>query len=909
MTSTSILPSIKISKSGAAENSAQNTPIPSPITPTSDLGSDNGKAAASTRKDGQNASSANGSLPSKFSKPSTSSISTVDLERLQSPKIKNKGMGLDNSATVDPLTMQILRRTGTENTLRQKLRKDSYDDSMARNPGESMGGIGERNAPDAAAKNTDAQPQGREKKKGVSFLSRIMGGKKKGGDMSNDEDTFEGDIRTEGMDAHVFSQPIGYIPQFPAPPKYIRVRSHNKPKRDFDQTFLAQELYRKPNYEENGKPVTDSTANLSSLSLALPKHKSGAIWAMKFSKDGRYLAAGGQDKIVRVWQVIRIYSSCGGVRLNAPVFLSEPIREYAGHTADVLDLSWSKNNFLLSSSMDKTVRLWHVSRDECLCAFQHSDFVTAIVFHPRDDRFFLAGSLDSKLRLWSIPDKSVAFWNELPDLITAVAFTPDGRMAIAGCLNGLCLFYETEGLRYNTQVHVRSSHGRNAKGSKITGIETITFPPDDPNGEVKLLITSNDSRVRMYNARDKSLELKFKGYENTCSQIHATFSDDAKYVISGSEDGRVYIWNVGLGETEKKDKRPVEYFEAHPAIVTVGVMAPTKTRQLLGSSGDPLYDLCNPPPVTLVSRSDSISSKKETEASATEKRSEDDHATSHMPKVPEESPAYVARSAHSDGNIIVTADYTGRIKVFRQDCAHVKRKNESWETSSTFSKKIGSGVFGGRRRNSLSHGSDRILSWRQSIASSGSLDGSIRGGRYGDGNSSRNRSISPRKSMGALSIGSNGTTGRFARSGSVRSRATSIANDTVHQRNSEGGTANMRSPGKLALGEGERPGSSATMPVTGNDRMTQEGSANLAYYNPKHLPTSGVSAAATAATAGLRRGSRMTMGSDDSADEVFSSDGEGDESENETVRCKRCGGTSFKAKQSRRGEHKLLCVK
>lgn len=230
--------------------------------------------------------------------------------------------------------------------------------------------------------------------------------------------------------------------------------------------------------------------------------------------------------------------------------------------------------------MDKTVRLWHISRKECLCCFQHSDFVTAIVFHPRDDRFFLAGSLDSKLRLWSIPDKSVAFWNELPDLITAVAFTPDGRMAIAGCLSGLCLFYETEGLRYHAQVHVRSSHGRNAKGSKITGIETITFPPDDPNGDVKLLITSNDSRVRMYNARDKSLELKFKGNENTSSQIHATFSDDAQYVISGSEDRRVYIWNVGSGETERKDKRPIEHFEGRILLygnsycIEVGLMCP-----------------------------------------------------------------------------------------------------------------------------------------------------------------------------------------------------------------------------------------------------------------------------------------------------------------------------------------------
>lgn len=75
--------------------------------------------------------------------------------------------------------------------------------------------------------------------------------------------------------------------------------------------------------------------------------------------------------------------------------------------------------------MDKTVRLWHISRKECLCCFQHIEFVTAIAFHPRDDRYFLSGSLDGKLRLWNIPDKKVAVWNEVEGqskLITAANF-------------------------------------------------------------------------------------------------------------------------------------------------------------------------------------------------------------------------------------------------------------------------------------------------------------------------------------------------------------------------------------------------------------------------------------------------------------------------------------------------------
>ena len=501
---------------------------------------------------------------------------------------------------------------------------------------------------------------------------------------------------------------------------------HGKKEKDFDRVFLAQEL-------RGLSSVEIAQAGGRRINPAEKSKRGEAIWAMEFSKDGRYLAAAGHDHIVRVWGVIandedrrehekeeESSRNSNERRLSAPVFKRKPVHEYEGHTETILDLGWSKNNFLLSSSMDRTVRLWHITRSECLCAFKHSDIVTSIQFHPRDDRFFLAGSLDSKVRLWSIPDKSVAHWAKTTDLVTAVAFTPDGKTAIAGCLSGLCCFYETESFKQLTQMHVRSSHGKNAKGSKITGIKAINNPPHDPNGDVKLLITSNDSRTRLYNYRDKSLEMKFKGPENTNSQIRASFSDDGRYVICGSEDKKAYIWPTAPVERDK-DKRPMEVFEAHAGQVTATVLAPMRTKQLLQASGDPIFELCNPPPVQLVSKTESHSSLVPSEAGDVQNSVP---PTPSRPK-PEETPAYLARSCHKNGNIIVTADLHGRIKVFRQDCAYEQRvkHNESWDGGSALSKKML-----GRSASIATRGShhsmqdsmafpstDRIHSWRLSV--------------------------------------------------------------------------------------------------------------------------------------------------------------------------------------------------
>ncbi|CAG8492706.1 19744_t:CDS:2 [Racocetra fulgida] len=303
-----------------------------------------------------------------------------------------------------------------------------------------------------------------------------------------------------------------------AQPRYIKTRARNKPIKEFDRLFLAQELYNPLSSDDDG--LTD--------------FKTGAIWSMKFSKDGKFLATGGQDTVVRVWAVISsdeerehflegsgtsVYEGISGAKLGAPVFRDKPLYEYRGHTADILDL--------------------------------------------------------------------IASWNELSDsqLITAVGFTLDGKMAVAGSLSGKCLFYETDGLKYNTQIHVKSARGKNSQGKKITGIESM---PGTLPGQEKLLISSNDSRIRLYNMRDKSLECKFKGIENT---------------------------------------------------ITVAIFAPTRTKQLISLCGDPIF---------------AHTVNNENSASQT----------------------------YPDGNIIVCADYTGSIKIFRQDCAYYpSRDSDSFQCS------------------------------------------------------------------------------------------------------------------------------------------------------------------------------------------------------------------------------------
>ncbi len=71
----------------------------------------------------------------------------------------------------------------------------------------------------------------------------------------------------------------------------------------------------------------------------------------------------------------------------------------------------------------------------------------------------------------------------------------------------------------------------------MTGMQ---FSPDGRT----MLVTTNDSRIRLYDMSDYSMLAKFKGTENDELQIRAWFSQDGKLVICGGENQQVVVWSA-----------------------------------------------------------------------------------------------------------------------------------------------------------------------------------------------------------------------------------------------------------------------------------------------------------------------------------------------------------------------------
>ena len=103
-----------------------------------------------------------------------------------------------------------------------------------------------------------------------------------------------------------------------------------------------------------------------------------------------------------------------------------------------------------------------------------------------------------------------------PRRITSISFTPDGSMVAAGLFFGQVIFfaYANEGLRFFTQMDCRNKRGKFSKGRNVTGISFIRRVDGDSEAGSEMLVSINDSRIRLCDPGNFSICAKLKGGKN-----------------------------------------------------------------------------------------------------------------------------------------------------------------------------------------------------------------------------------------------------------------------------------------------------------------------------------------------------------------------------------------------------------
>ena len=276
--------------------------------------------------------------------------------------------------------------------------------------------------------------------------------------------------------------------------------------------------------------------------------------------------------------------------MNYLNFINEkPFKILKGHTQDVINLNWSSFffNLLLSASLDNVI-LWDINYSEEKCrieSFEHTSMVTCISFSPTERYKFISGCLDKFVRIWDIKDildtdasnnsnnninndndkdnesqdkkinkknlinlnklkkYNISYFN-IEEKITAISYFPTGDKIAIGTHNGKIIIYVNKSNKYcyNSSFTCKNRIGKNSLGKKITSIEF--FNKNDA------VISSCDSRIRLMSMNDGKLIRKYKGHINENYMIRSCIDYDYDIIITGSEDGFCYVWNID--DVEKK---------------------------------------------------------------------------------------------------------------------------------------------------------------------------------------------------------------------------------------------------------------------------------------------------------------------------------------------------------------------
>ncbi|ODV86697.1 hypothetical protein CANARDRAFT_196308 [[Candida] arabinofermentans NRRL YB-2248] len=257
------------------------------------------------------------------------------------------------------------------------------------------------------------------------------------------------------------------------------------------------------------------------------------IRSVCFSPDGKFLATGAEDKIIRIWDLA-----------------TRTIVKYLkGHEQDIYSLDFFPDGSkLVSGSGDRTVRIWDVFTGQCCLTLSIEDGVTTVAVSP-DGTLIAAGSLDRTVRVWDAQqgylverlDSANESGNGHMDSVYSVTFTHDGKEIASGSLDRTVKLWSLKDLQ--KQQTSKSNCEVTYVGHKDFVLSVCCTPDDE-----FILSGSKDRGVIIWEKATGEPYIMLQGHRNSVISVSVSPVMSPKrgvnggYFATGSGDCKARIW-------------------------------------------------------------------------------------------------------------------------------------------------------------------------------------------------------------------------------------------------------------------------------------------------------------------------------------------------------------------------------
>ncbi|KAM7422791.1 hypothetical protein PAMA_010706 [Pampus argenteus] len=261
---------------------------------------------------------------------------------------------------------------------------------------------------------------------------------------------------------------------------------------------------------------------------------------------------------------------------------------------DLIRYTHAANTVVYSSNkIDDTIRYLSLHDNKYIRYFPgHNKRVTSLSMSPVDDTF-ISGSLDKTIRLWDLRSPNCQGLMHLQGK-PVCSFDPEGLIFAAGINSEMVKLYDLRSFdkvrssceREKTGILGRfviymeqNSHGPFCQQGpfatfKLQYDRTCEWTGLKFSNDGKLiLLSTNGGALRILDAFKGAVLHSFGGYNNSKGvTLEASFTPDSQFVMIGSEDGKIHMWNAESGMKvallDGKHTGPITCLQFNPKFMT-----------------------------------------------------------------------------------------------------------------------------------------------------------------------------------------------------------------------------------------------------------------------------------------------------------------------------------------------------